>query len=358
MNEQNNLQPTDSIQSSKNIWVVIASVLITALIVGGSVYLWQRSVLKSTKQSLQWQIDSLQEQMESLKQAQSPLDNSSDQVSESTTQIADDKYKVILKENPQDSYKTDVYLKNIDSGNEELYMTLADVVTQEEHYHSNEYHNGNIYLIKRIGYDGYPDETWSDELWRYNLQKEGTRLYSTKGIDFRVNEGESLIAIITNEELKLLNNNGKLLKSFQSAEVIANPQDSPMFGFLAWGQNAVWLDNTFGPSLMGLAKVDTNTYAVTKYNLQDLPAGPEFTINVYSEKLAFSNYPALFDVDSAREYEESGAKVNLQIYDLMTNEHQQIATSITKRFDPKWVNRNTLEYNDPNSDSRTQKIIE
>lgn len=226
------------------------------------------------------------------------------------------------------------------------------------HHHSSEYHNGNLYIIRRIGYDGYPDETWSDELWRYDLQKNGTKLYSTKGIDFRVNINENLVAIITNEAFTLLDNRGKTLKQFQSAEIVVDPEAIPMFVSLAWEQNSIWIGNAFGPSLAGLAKVDTKTYTVTKYDLADLPAGPEFTINVHSEKLAFSNYPALFDVDSAEDYEKSGAKVNLQVYDLTTDKLQLIATSITKKFEPEWIDKNTLEYNDPNSEGRVQKIIE
>jgi hypothetical protein len=346
MNEQNNLQPIEPIQKSKNIWIiVIFTIFITSLVVGGGVYVWQRLVLKATEQSLQDQINTLQKRVENSNLEQPFSDCSTD-----------DKYEIILKENPQDSNKTDVYLKNFDSGTEELFMTIADV--QNEHYHSNEYHNCNIYLIKRVGFDGYPDETWSDELWRYDSQKNGTKLYSTKGIDFRVHTDESLIAIITNDAFSLLDNSGKTLKSFQSAEVIANPEASPMFGFLAWGQNSIWMDNTFGPTLTGLVKIDTKTYAVTKYDLTDLPAGPEFTIDAYSEKLAFSNYPALLDVGSAEDYENSDAKVNLQVYDLNTKKQQLIATSITKRFEPKWIEKNTLEYNDPNSEKRIQKIIE
>lgn len=357
MNEQNNLQPNEPIQSSKNIWIIIISVIfITASVFGGDVYAWQKSVLKATEQSLQVQIDTLQEQIRSSNIGQPIPDNTSDQVQETLTQSSDDKYEVVLKENPQNSNKTDVYLKSLENDTETFFMTITDVYSQ--HYHNSEYHNGNLYIIRRIGYDGYPDETWSDELWRYNSQKNGTKLYSSKGIDFRVNDDESLIAIITNEEFSLLNGAGKLLKAFQSAELIADPQNNPFFGFLAWGQNSVWLDNTYGPSIMGLVKIETNTYAVTKYDLQDLPAGPEYTINVYSEKLAFSNYPAFFDVAGAREYENSEAKVNLKVYDLKTRQQQHVATSIAKKFEPKWINENTLEYNDPNSDSRVKKIIE
>lgn len=357
MNEQNNPQSIEPTQNLKNVRIIIISVIfITALVVGVGVYAWQRSVLKSTEQFLQKRIDLLQKKVEDLSLKQPVSDNSSGQFQKIITQISDDKYEVVLKENPQDSNKTDVYLKNLESNTETFFMTIPDVYTQ--HYHNSEYHNGNLYIIRRIGYDGYPDETWTDELWRYESQKNGTKLYSTKGIDFRVNEDESLIAIITNEALVLLDNSGRTLKSFQSTEVIANPETNSMFGFLAWGQDSIWLANKFGSRLTGLAKVDTKKYTVSKYDLANLLVGNELAINVYSEKLAFSNYPALLDVNNAEKYEKSGAKVNLKIYDLNTGTQQLVATSITKKFEPKWIDKNTLEYNDPNSGNRVQKIIE
>jgi hypothetical protein len=78
---------------------------------------------------------------------------------------------------------------------------------------------------------------------------------------------------------------------------------------------------------------------------------------VYKEKIAFSDYPAMYDVDSAQEYERSGAKVNLVVYDLKTKAQEQIATSITKKFEPKWIDENTLEYNNPNGTGRLTKQI-
>lgn len=81
-----------------------------------------------------------------------------------------------------------------------------------------------------------------------------------------------------------------------------NPQEEPMIEFLAWGPNVIWLVNTFGPSLTGLAKINTLNYAVTKYDILE-QAGTEFEINVYKEKIAFSSFPAMFDEDSWKEYE-------------------------------------------------------
>lgn len=64
--EQLNEQPIESIQSSKNIWIIVVSIVATALIVGGGVYAWQKSNLKSTEQSLQQQISELQNQISQL----------------------------------------------------------------------------------------------------------------------------------------------------------------------------------------------------------------------------------------------------------------------------------------------------
>ncbi len=66
MNEQNlntNEIPIEPPQSSKMIWLVIAAVVITAIVVGGGVYAWQKSSLRSTEQSLQQQIFDLQSQI-------------------------------------------------------------------------------------------------------------------------------------------------------------------------------------------------------------------------------------------------------------------------------------------------------
>lgn len=264
-------------------------------------------------------------------------------------------YKAIYKKNPNNPTLTDIYLQRTDTRAELFYLTLSNIYT--DHYHSREYHQGNLYLIKRIGYDGYPDETWTDELWRYDSSRNGTKLYSVKGLDFRVRSDEQLIAIITNENLELLDYEGQRIITFDSVSLIADPEITTAFGFEAWGTNSIWLSNNFGPNLLGMAKLDTTTYEIKKYNLLGLPAGPEYALDINSEKIAFSNYPALFDTDSAQEYASSGAQVNLIIYDLNTKSQQKIATSITKEFQPKWLAAKTLEYTDPDSDSRVTIVV-
>ena len=66
MNEQSNPQSIEPIQSHKNIWILVIAIVLTALIVGGTIYAWQNSKMKSTKQSLQQQVSVLQNQISQL----------------------------------------------------------------------------------------------------------------------------------------------------------------------------------------------------------------------------------------------------------------------------------------------------
>lgn len=77
--EQPNEQPIESVQSSKNIWITVITVIVTALIVCGGVYAWQRSNLKNTVQGLQQQISVLQNQISQLQQVQSTQNQQANQ---------------------------------------------------------------------------------------------------------------------------------------------------------------------------------------------------------------------------------------------------------------------------------------
>lgn len=264
-------------------------------------------------------------------------------------------YDVVIKEVSVDNSKSDVYLKDRSTGEETLFITLADVY--REHYHSAEFHNGNLYIITRTGEGlGYQDNTdWIDVLWRYNSQKQGQKLYSFQGLDFRVSSDEKYIAVFDNKVLTLLDKQGSIVKTFSNKELTSVPEGSPSIGFLKWELGAIWLDNTSGPSLVGLIKIDLSSYDVTTYDLSNLPSSTEYDLNTKKRLLAFSDYPALFDVEGARDYEQSGKEVHLIVYDLKTKSQLQVASSVTKRFKQSWIDDATLEYDNPTGEGRLTK---
>lgn len=78
-------------RNEKN-WIVLISIIVTAVIVGGVVYYWQYSQAKKDKDSLNSQISSLQSQINNLENplfaGSSSGDNSQSQTSASTNYLA------------------------------------------------------------------------------------------------------------------------------------------------------------------------------------------------------------------------------------------------------------------------------
>lgn len=255
-------------------------------------------------------------------------------------------YSVVVKENPTDKTKSDIYLKDPKTGQETFYITLSKIDRISNL--NAEYHNGNLYIIHLP--DGDPN--FAAELWRYNQQKQGVKLYSTPGLDFRVSDDEKFIAIIAGN-LTFINNDGVVLKNFSSDQVGVENFDP-----IKWSNSNFWVSNHFGPAILNIVKIDAINFQTTKFDLSDMcPSSFEFDLNPIKEKIACSDYIFQYTSEDGEEYERSGAKVNLFVYDLNSKSQQIIATSITSRFEPQWLDENTLEYNNPNGTGRLIKQI-
>jgi len=263
-------------------------------------------------------------------------------------------YDVVIKENPENSAKSDIYLKD-KSGQETFFITLDEVY--KHHNHPAEFHQGNLYIIQRTGgEDGYQDITdWTDQLWKYDSSKEGMNLYSSRGLDFRVSNDDKLIAIVGSgpDETEILVFTDTLGNVRQEFNVDVNGVINP----LIWGQNSFWFVAIVPPYPVAFIKVETDSFELIEFDVEDVGIGMEYIINPDIQKLAYSDYPPLFDEDSANEYKASGKKVTLYIYDLETDEKKIINTSVTKKFNPTWIDERTLEYDNPQGEGRMKKKI-
>jgi type II secretory pathway pseudopilin PulG len=72
------------VKSLKNVWTTIIAVVITAIIVGGGVYAWQKSIFRSTEQFLQQQIANLQNQITNLQKLTQPIVTAPEKTQEPT----------------------------------------------------------------------------------------------------------------------------------------------------------------------------------------------------------------------------------------------------------------------------------
>lgn len=276
---------------------------------------------------------------------------------------ANSKLQVIAKAQANSRNTVDLFIRDETTAREEYFKTITDGYLN--HYHSSESHNSNYYLIRRIGYDGSADDDdWSDELWRYTPQKKAAKRYSIKGLDFRVASNEKTIALTggevnskIGEQFIFLNDSGKEIKRYNVQDLLTGQENKayiPMIGLLKWSDNSenLWGVLAEGSWIETMFSINISTWEIKKYSTEDLPLDFEFELNANRGLLLFSDYPLLLDICAEREFNSSQKSINLYVYDLETRRQQTISTSITKRFNPKWLDDDTIEFDSPAGNGR------
>ena len=272
-------------------------------------------------------------------------------------------YEIILQDSAQGSNLTDITVTNIATGENTLFSGINDVY--RSHYHFAELHSGNLYIIKRVGFEGGDDDSWSDELWKYDQSGEGTLIISSKGLDFRVSPDETRIALTggdvsVGEKLQIIDAQGITLKEFAVSDFYTG-DFSPSIGLLKWtgDSSAVWIKmGGPGPQPMILSKIQMDAWLVYNYDMSNVDIGAEYDLNPNTGKLVFSDHPVFFDANSADEFKAAEKPVTLYGYDLVSQATQEIAVSKAKMFAPAWLNDTVIEYNDPLGEGRATYIVE
>jgi hypothetical protein len=270
--------------------------------------------------------------------------------------VDDAQYEIVYMDNP-DATMTDMYVQNVDTKAMEFFATVPDV--NENHYHSSEYHNGNVYIIRRTG--DVNTDSWQDELWRYDELRAGVMLYAIKGLDFRVSPDETYVAASGGERLVILDMQGSVLQEYAADQVLTGPEDMPlMIGLVNWSDDSgvLWIE-TDGPVLASYSNLVAPSWQIAMFDLAGIPIGrAENELNPNTGKVVFSNLPMFFAADQYDEFTASGEAVTLYVYDLRTKSLQQIAVSEAEEFEPLWLDDSTIAYNDPVGEGRITSVVQ
>lgn len=277
----------------------------------------------------------------------------SDQLYESVSnEIAN--YEINI--NVIDETNADLLLKNKTTDETKKLFTLTDCVSG--HYHFIESHNGNVYLIRRIG--NTDTEHWTDELWRYSLDNTVTKLYTMQGLDFRVSPNEAFIAAqeYTNR-LTILDADGQILKNYTNEDLTdVEFNESTFTELLKWSDDSSTMWGCLStPIPLYLFEIQTSNWEVRGYDFAELSVGDEHDLNPNSQLYVFSNLPMILDAYSWDELITSKKELNLYLYNLETKELQILDTSVAKAFKPVWIGLDTIEYDDPESDNRIKFTV-
>jgi hypothetical protein len=259
---------------------------------------------------------------------------------------------VVVRGSPTDPSKTDITVTDRATGAQIYAMTASEVY--RSHYHSAEYRNGHLYIIRRRGEN---TDAWTDELWKYDREKHGVAIFTNKGLDFRVSPDGQFVAVVGGGEsgpLTLLRSDGSVLK-------VIGPNQLSLESFkpIGWAGSAFWVkDPHVGDAVRHIVRIVLPDGQTTTFDVSTLPIdGDDFALNPISERVVFSNRPFSYDVTSESEYVASHATVTLSVYELNTKRTQVIATSVTQAFNPRWVSADTIEYHDPHGSGTLRRAV-
>jgi hypothetical protein len=287
--------------------------------------------------------------------------------------VIETEYNVIARPNPENDLLTDIYLRSIFS-EEEIFLITLDHINRE-HYHLGEYHNGNLYIIKKMEIVRDQESEWEEELWKYDVNGIGKKLWaSTDGLDYRVAPNEKKIAIQSGYIIEIVewDNNLDIFKQVYIFSDIKLRHESneqsygmglPMWYRIQldkWSDNCqrLWGEYVYESTPEIVFMFESTTLQVSEFDLSHQNVGIEFELNANIGKLVYSNYPRMESEDENIIFRNSEKEVKLFLFDLLRLTQRVIATSTAKEFHPKWIDDTTIEYDDPVNEGNRIVLIE
>ncbi len=273
--------------------------------------------------------------------------------------VLGESFDVIFKENPKKSSMTDVYLKDLKTGKEQFFMAVPNILKYPQGegkyaYSTGRFVNDNLYVIRSI--------EKQEELWRYDPALKGKKISNTDS--FEINNDGTRIAVDTSSgekrSIAILDGEGKQLREFEWSELLVGSGNDPYLSVLMGGfgnDNNFWVESA-GPAsyAAGFTRINLATYAVKKF---DFGVGGDHAFNATMGTVAYSNHPGAFiEAEAADEYAGKKEMVALRVYNMTTKKELVIASAVSFRFEPEWIDSTTLEYNNPNGKGRIKKKIQ
>jgi len=258
-------------------------------------------------------------------------------------------FRVTLAPNVLDSTLTDVFVHNIKKDQYQLFITLTDVEIQ--HYHPAEFHRGSVYIIRRK--DGNPEtkDQWRDELWKYTSMKQGIKIFSSHGLDFRTSPQEKNIALIADTTLHFIDaTTHTTVAQFYPAELSPFHRQDTRIQLLEWSKDgrSFWGTMCKTVDILSFFCIMPEKWSVDSYNVDTLRIqSTDFAVNPESGLLVYSDYPAIFDVISYESIKKSKIPIHLYLFDLKSGNKKILTTTYSKQFKPLWLSTKSIEIDNP-----------
>ena len=240
-----------------------------------------------------------------------------------------------------------------------------------------------VYVVKKFSENDY---TYNDELWRYDYNGIGTKIFTlasfkdkklngiSYGTAFTIDPQEKYISLersyLGQPDYALVIKDAKTLIDIFVLTLEDIKKNNPnveagIVGLGDWTPDSEYLWGTLFDGALDTAYiwVKTGNWKVEVFSPPpDLPSGAERIIN-FSGYIAYADFPTFFGIDIiAKQEQEKFIKEDrikhLYLYNLRTKEKKLLATTTApeKRFNIKWLSDTELQYERPDGEKRVYKI--
>lgn len=269
-----------------------------------------------------------------------------------------------MSKETENSSKMFVFIKDKNKENEkQLFTVPSDFYGENVAGVENEadYKNGSLYIIRKMS------DSVEKELWRYGKKDrlgsvpEGKKMYSGKIFKFNVSPLGKYIAITTaaKEKLIIIDAEGNILKEYDTKELgFLNSEMFPLwFGLLDWTSDEKEFWGTLGnkPIPEAIYRISLSNLEISKFSV---PFDQEWDLNTDSKRIIYSDCPFMKDSSGSASFSGSNTQVDLIVYDVIKDTHSILESANSKCFNPKWINNQVIEYDNPNGTERTSRIVE
>lgn len=197
-------------------------------------------------------------------------------------------------------------------------------------------YNSTIYLKTKHG-DG-------NRLITINGMGEAKELYSGRHFSYLISPDQEYIALNEDNRIIILDINGEVLYEYK--DIFDLKDEAEGLNIVKWSADStsLWINKRNLSKIEAFYKINIKEVKYWEYDVRNLGFDFDYDLNANNGKIAYSNYPMLFDVWSVYEFENSNDKVSLYIYDLEEKTDYFVCDNIAKSFEPKWINDSKLEY--------------
>ena len=227
--------------------------------------------------------------------------------------------------------------------------TIPDVERQTSNYFS--FHNNVAYVVIRPGGSmaAYDEKNWSRELWKFENGKPGKKLIAGQWAGFLVSDDGKYIAA----DNTIFDDSGNFLRAIKPEDISPKVQ---LIDISSWDGHTAWFEGIEdGHRTVYYFAYNFDTDVSASYPVPNFNSGAEFAFNEEAKKIAYSDYPFFYDVESRDEFVAHPPKTTLSVYDLVTKQTETLNSSIGKKFNPVWLDAHTLQYNNPDNGEKVLK---